>query len=186
MSIPAPQPEAHRFATACLATPHYLATSAGAAVLHTGGNAVDAAIAANLVLGVVAPYTCGIGGDCFAIIWDGHLHGYNGSGRAPMAATPGAVLDGLDRAVAGRPAMPRSGPLPITVPGAVDAWFALLERFGSRSFAELAEPAIAYAARGFPVTAAGVARIHAGRPVDPGWGDWDAIYGQARPGRRLT
>lgn len=61
-------PEARRFATACLASPHYLATHAGAAVLHDGGNAMDAAIAANLVLGVVAPYTCGIGGDCFALI----------------------------------------------------------------------------------------------------------------------
>ena len=89
----APTPEAHRFATACLATPHYLATHAGAAVLRQGGNAMDAAIAAHLVLGVVAPYTCGIGGDCFALVWDGRLHGYNGSGRAPAVATPDALLE---------------------------------------------------------------------------------------------
>jgi gamma-glutamyltranspeptidase / glutathione hydrolase len=173
-----PRPAAHRFATACIATPHYLATHAGAAVLRDGGNAMDAAIAANLVLGVVAPYTCGIGGDCFAVVWDGGLHGYNGSGLAPAAATPEAVL-------AQHRAMPRHGPLPITVPGAVDAWFALLERFGSRSFAALAGPAIAYAGEGFPLTTTGARRIRAGRPSDPGWGEWDAIYARAAPGGRL-
>jgi gamma-glutamyltranspeptidase/glutathione hydrolase len=180
------EPEALRFATACLATPHYLASHAGAAVLRDGGNAVDAAITANLVLGVVAPYTCGIGGDCFAIVWDGALHGYNGSGRAPAAATPGAVADRRDPASAEPSAMPRNGPLPITVPGAVDAWFALLDRFGTRSFGALAEPAIAYATGGFPLTAAGAARIRAGRPTDPRWGSWDEIYGRAAPGMRLT
>lgn len=175
----APEPEAHRFATACLATSHYLASHAGAAVLRDGGNAVDAAITANLVLGVVAPYSCGIGGDCFAIIWDGSLHGYNGSGRAPAAATPDAVLTH-------HPAMPQCGPLSITVPGAVDAWFALLERYGTRSFAELAEPAITYARDGFPLTAAGAARIRAGRPANPGWGEWEAVYGRAAPGMSLA
>src|SRR5882672_11373997 len=124
-----------------MATPHYLATNVGAAVLRDGGNAMDAVIAANLVLGVVAPYTCGLGGDCFAIVWDGALYGYNGSGRAPAAATldtvlqrthsgefaEGATANGAP-AVGGHPGMPRHGPLPITVPGAVDAWFALLER----------------------------------------------------------
>ncbi len=188
----APTPEGRRFATAAIATPHYLATLAGTAVLHRGGNAMDAAVAANLVLGVVAPYSCGIGGDCFALIWDGTaLHGYNGSGRAPAAATPDTVLDrigasGPRRNIAAAAAMPRHGPLPITVPGAVDAWFDLLERFGSRPFAALAEPAIAYAAGGFPLTAAGTARIAAGRPADPGWGAWDAVYGRPGPGARLV
>jgi len=184
----APAPEAHRFAAAALATPHYLATHAGAAVLRNGGNAMDAAIAANLVLGVVAPYTCGPGGDCFALVWDGTLHGYNGSGRAPAAATPEAVVDRLGGAAtraAGEPAMPRYGPLAVTVPGAADAWFALLERFGTRPFAALAAAAIAYARDGFPLTAAGAARIRAGRPADPTWGDWDAVYGRAGPGVRL-
>jgi gamma-glutamyltranspeptidase/glutathione hydrolase len=190
-TAPAPRPEARRFATAAIATPHYLATLAGAAVLHDGGNAMDAAVAANLVLGVVAPYTCGIGGDCFALTWDGTaLHGYNGSGRAPAAATPQAVLDrigasGPEGDTGAAPAMPGDGPLPITVPGAVEAWFALLERFGSRPFATLVEPAIAYAADGFPLTAAGAARIVAGRPADPGWGAWEAVYGRAAPGVRL-
>ena len=161
--------------------------NAGAAVLRDGGNAIDAAIAANLVLGVVAPYTCGIGGDCFAIVWDGAaLHGYNGSGRAPAAATPDAVADRLAPASSGPSAMPGSGPLSITVPGAVDAWFALLERFGTRSFAALAEPAIAYAAGGFPLTAAGAARIRLGEPADPGWGEWGDIYGRAAAGARLS
>jgi gamma-glutamyltranspeptidase/glutathione hydrolase len=178
--------EAHRFATACVATPHYLASHAGAAVLRGGGNAIDAAIAANLVLGVVAPYACGIGGDCFAIVWDGALHGYNGSGRAPGAATPEAVADRLEVDPSGALVMPRSGPLPITVPGAVDAWFALLERFGTRSFTELAEPAIAYAADGFPLTAAGATRIRAGEPAEAGWGEWRDIYGQAGAGVRLA
>ena len=194
-----PPPAAHRFATAAVATPHYLASQAGVVVLQGGGNAVDAAIAANLVLGVVAPYTCGVGGDCFAIVWDGALHGYNGSGRAPAGATPAAVAERLagagvgagparavsGGAVSGGPVMPRSGPLTVTVPGAVDAWFALLERFGTRPFAELAQPAIAYADGGFPLTAAGAARIAAGGPADPGWGDWEAIYGRATPGARL-
>jgi gamma-glutamyltranspeptidase/glutathione hydrolase len=195
-----PVSEARRFATAAVATPHYLASHAGAAVLRNGGNAMDAAIAANLVLGVVAPYTCGIGGDCFALVWDGALHGYNGSGRAPATATPEALLEIIGPADPGRGgetasggatsnqhrAMPRHGPLTITVPGAVDAWFALLGRFGTRSFAELAEPASAYAANGFPLTAAGATRIRSGRPAEPGWGEWDKVYGGAAAGGRLV
>jgi gamma-glutamyltranspeptidase/glutathione hydrolase len=186
LTIPAtPTPEAHRFSTACLATPHYLATNAGAAVLRSGGNAMDAAITANLVLGVVAPYTCGIGGDCFAIVWDGALHGYNGSGRAPATATPTAVRERTGGSGSPAATMPRHGPLPITVPGAVDAWFALLERFGTRSLAAAAEPAIAYASDGFPLTAAGAARIRADRPPERAWGDWQAVYGEADAGSRL-
>lgn len=182
MTPPAtPAPVAHRFSTACLATPHYLATNAGAAVLRGGGNAMDAAICANLVLGVVAPYTCGIGGDCFALVWDGGLHGYNGSGRAPAAATPGAVRQRSQSAT-----MPHHGPLAVTVPGAVDAWFGLLGRFGTRPFAALVEPAIDYATGGFPLTAVGAGRIRAGRPVEPGWGEWDVVYGSAAPGIRLA
>lgn len=176
-------PEAHRFATACVVTPHYLASHAGAAVLAEGGNAMDAAIAANLVLGVVAPYSCGIGGDCFALVWDGELHGYNGSGRAPAAATPSAVAAQLP---VGAAAMPRHGPLPITVPGAVDAWFALLDRFGRRPFAQLAGPAITYARHGFPLTATGARRIRAGQLLEPTWGAWDEVYGRAAAGQRLT
>src|ERR671919_1756487 len=74
---------AKRFPRAGTASPHYLASAAGLAALARGGNALDAAIAANLALGVVAPYLCGYGGDVFAIVWDGRLHGYLGSGRSP-------------------------------------------------------------------------------------------------------
>lgn len=80
--------DAKWFPRACVASPHYLASAAGLAVLAGGGNAMDAAVATNLVLGVVAPYVCGYGGDLFAMVWADGLYGYNGSGRAPAAATP--------------------------------------------------------------------------------------------------
>ena len=95
-----------RFPQAALATPHYLASAAGAAVFARGGNAVDAIVGANLALGVVAPYYCGYGGDIFAIVWDGELHGYLGSGRSPAAATIAAVRDALG----GTPLLIASGP----------------------------------------------------------------------------
>lgn len=177
---------AARFPRACVATPHYLASSAGLAVLAGGGNALDAAVAANLTLGVVAPYLCGYGGDLFALVWDGsRLHGYNGSGRAPAAATPEA----LRRAAAGHVGplgpggVPERGPLPVTVPGAVDGWFALLDRFGTRSFAELSERALGYARDGFPLTAAGAASIAdaaASLPAgDPAFAAWRRVYAGA-------
>lgn len=167
-----------RFPAACIATPHYLASSAGLAVLASGGNAIDAAIAANLVLGVVTPYLCGYGGDLFAIVWDGEeLHAYAGAGRAPAAATLDAV-----RARAGGDAMPRYGPLAVTVPGAVDGWFALLERFGTRPFDELVAPAMRYAREGFPLTARGAGSIAAAKQRYPDEKEWLRIYGAAAPG----
>ena len=78
-----PDLRARPFPHAAIATPHYLATAAGLGVLARGGNAVDAIVAANLALGVVTPYRCGYGGDLFAIVWDGDLTGYLGSGRSP-------------------------------------------------------------------------------------------------------
>src|SRR5205085_5233747 len=81
----------YRFPRAAGETPPYLASAAGLATLVDGGNAMDAVIAANLALGVVAPYYCGYGGDLFAIVWDGRLHGYLGSGRSPAAASIDAV-----------------------------------------------------------------------------------------------
>src|SRR6266540_7376995 len=115
--------EARRFPTACVASPHYLGSAAGLAVLASGGNALDAAIATNLTLGVVTPYLCGYGGDLFAIVWkDGSVFSYNGSGRAPAEAS----LDSV-RHAAGTDRMPTLGPHSVTVPGAVEAWFALLE-----------------------------------------------------------
>lgn len=153
--------------SAMAATSHPLATQAALAILRAGGSAIDAAIAANAVLGVVEPTGGGIGGDLFALVWDpatGRLHGYNGSGRSPMALT----RDWFD--AQGMDAIPAFGPLPVTVPGAVDGWFALHERFGRLPMAELLAPAIGYARHGHPVAetiahqwARNVAR-HAERP----------------------
>jgi gamma-glutamyltranspeptidase/glutathione hydrolase len=148
--------EARRFPTAAVCSPHYLASSTGLAVLETGGNALDAAIAMNLTLGVVAPYHCGYGGDLFALIWRDDLFAFNGSGRAPAAAD----LEAIRRAVPDG-VMPERGPLTVTVPGAPEAWFALLERFGTRSFRDLAGPALRYAREGFPLTELGARAITA-------------------------
>lgn len=131
-------------------SPHYLATGAGVGVLRRGGNAIDAAIATNAVLAVVTPYLCGMGGDLFAQIYtaaDGKLTGLNGSGRAPAEATPERVVE-----LSGRTTMPARGPLPVTVPGCVEAWGALHDRFGRLPFADILADAHHYAAEGFPVT----------------------------------
>jgi gamma-glutamyltranspeptidase/glutathione hydrolase len=131
------------------ATSQPLATATAVRVLQQGGNAVDAAIAANAVLGLVEPMSCGIGGDLFAIVWDAKtqkLYGLNASGRAPYAAT----ID-VFRAK-GLTEIPTSGPLSWSVPGCVDGWEALRARFGSRPLSELLAPAITYADEGFPVS----------------------------------
>ncbi len=132
-----------------VATSQPLAAFAGAETLRAGGNAVDAAVAAAAVLAVVEPYNTGPGGDCLMLVWsaaEGKLHGLNGSGRAPRRAT-------IDACVArGLAAMPMHGIVPVTVPGAVDAWATVLARFGTRSLADLLAPAIAYAEDGFPVS----------------------------------
>jgi gamma-glutamyltranspeptidase / glutathione hydrolase len=122
-----------------------LAAQAGMAMLQRGGNAVDAAIATAIALTVVEPTANGIGADAFALVWaDGALHGLNASGRAPALLTPSAC--------AGHDAMPELGWMPVTVPGAVSAWATLHERFGRLPFADLFEPAIMYAERGFAVS----------------------------------
>jgi gamma-glutamyltranspeptidase/glutathione hydrolase len=141
-----------------VASPHYLATGAGLNILRRGGSAVDAAIATNAVLGVVTPYLCGIGGDLFAQVYTGadrKLIGLNGSGRAPREATPERV-----RELAGSGSVPARGPLPITVPGCVEAWGRLYERFGRLPWRDLLADAITYARDGFPATA-GFARAMA-------------------------
>ena len=130
------------------ATEHPLASQAAVSILARGGNAVDAAIAANAVMGVVAPMMNGIGGDLFAIVHDaasGDLHGINGSGYAPAALT----IEGL-RAT-GVTSMPQTGILSVTIPGAVAAWTLLHERFGQLSLSDLLSPAIQIADEGFPV-----------------------------------
>ena len=130
-------------------TSQALASAAGADVLRRGGNAVDAAVCAAAVLGVVEPFSTGIGGDCFMLIWsatDRALYGLNGSGRAPA----GLSLETLRERGANE--IPVHGMLPVTIPGAVDAWCAALERFGSTLIGDALAPAIAYARDGFAVT----------------------------------
>ena len=132
-----------------------LAAQAGASVLAHGGNAVDAAIATNAVMGVVEPMMNGIGGDLFAIVYDaksGKLYGLNASGWAPA----GLSVEFLKSK--GIAKMPQKGIQSVTVPGAVDGWAKLIARFGTKKFAELLAPAIYYSREGFPVP------------------EWDAAY----------
>ena len=133
---------------AIAATSHPLATQVALDVMKAGGSAVDAAIAANAALGLMEPTGSGIGGDLFALVWDpksGTLHGYNGSGRSPKSLTL------AEFARRGLTEIPSHGPLPVTVPGAVDGWFALHARFGRRTMAQNLAPAIRYAREGHPV-----------------------------------
>jgi gamma-glutamyltranspeptidase / glutathione hydrolase len=132
-----------------------LAAQAGASVLAQGGNAVDAAIATNAVMGVVEPMMNGIGGDLFAIVYDaksGKLYGMNASGWAPAALSVEFLKS------KGIAKMPQEGIQSVTVPGAVDGWSKLLARFGTKKFSEVLAPAIYYAREGFPVP------------------EWDAAY----------
>ena len=132
-----------------VATSQTLASAAGARILEMGGNAIDAAIAANAVLGVVEPMSDGIGGDLFAIIYDaktGKLYGLNSSGWAPT----GLTFEALERQKLTK--MPQRGIYSVTVPGAVAGWEALHSKFGSMPFARILSPAIYYAENGFPVT----------------------------------
>ena len=131
------------------ATSHPLATQTAISVLKNGGNAIDAAIAANAVLGLVEPTGCGVGGDLFAIVWsanDKRLYGLNSSGPAPIKISIKEITNkGLD-------AIPPYGPLPVTVPGAVAGWVELHKKFGLMDFNLLFKDAIDYAEKGFPVT----------------------------------
>lgn len=131
------------------ATSQPLATQVALDILKSGGNAVDAAIAANAMLGLVEPTGCGIGGDLFAIIWDAktkQLYGLNASGRSPQSLTRDYfAAQGMDM-------IPKFGPLPVSVPGAVDGWFMMHERFGSKAMQDILAPAISYAKNGFPVS----------------------------------
>jgi len=165
---------------ACVATPHHIASAAGGYVLEAGGNAVDAAVGANLVLGVVAPYLCGYGGDLFAIVADGReLHGYLGSGRASVLASRDAV------AAACGGVMPTSGPLTVTVPGAVQGWFDLLARFGTMSFDELARPAIRIARDGFALSERGDHTIAGSALAFADSAEWMAVFGRTGGGGLL-
>lgn len=132
-----------------VATSQPLATEVGLEVLKKGGTAIDAAIAANAVLGLVEPTGNGIGGDLFAIVWDAKtkkLYGFNGSGRSPKALT----MEYFNSQSIKR--IPGSGALSVSVPGCVDGWFELHKRFGKTPMKELLTPAVQYARQGFPVS----------------------------------
>ena len=134
---------------AMAATSQPLATQIALNIMRGGGNAIDAAIAANAALGLMEPTGNGIGGDLFAMVWDAktkQLYGYNGSGPAPKLLSLKVFAD------MGLTSVPSFGPLPVTVPGAVDGWFALHKRFGSLPMADILAEPIRYAREGFPVS----------------------------------
>lgn len=130
-------------------TSHPLASQIAIDILKQGGNAIDAAIAANAALGLMEPTGCGVGGDIFAIVWsaeDQKLYGLNGSGRSPQNLSLSYFKEN------GYEKIPAFGPLPVSVPGAVDGWFALHEKFGTMSMDKILDPAIQYAEKGFPLS----------------------------------
>ena len=132
-----------------VAAEHPVAAQIGATILSEGGNAVDAAVAANAAMGVFAPMANGIGGDLFAIVYEaksGKLYGLNASGWSPAGLTPAFLKN------KGITWMPTNGIYSVTVPGAVDGWDKLLGRFGRKKLATVLAPAIRYAEEGFPVT----------------------------------
>jgi len=156
-SLAADRITGHNFATrseviateGMAATSQPLATQIAIDILKQGGSAVDAAIAANAALGLMEPTGNGIGGDLFAIVWDAEtqqLHGLNASGRSPMSLTLAEFQ------ARGLEFVPPYGPLPVSVPGCVDGWFELHEKFGKLKMKKVLAPAIKYAREGFPVT----------------------------------
>jgi gamma-glutamyltranspeptidase/glutathione hydrolase len=133
------------------ATAHPLASQVALDVLKAGGNAVDAAIAANAAIGLMEPTGNGIGGDLFVIVWDPEtrqVYGLNAAGRSPQSLTYDEIISivGEDGSI------PPLGAMPVSVPGTVDGWFTLHERFGSLSMDQVLAPAIYYAENGFPLT----------------------------------
>jgi gamma-glutamyltranspeptidase/glutathione hydrolase len=135
---------------AMVASPHYLATQVGSRILQQGGNAFDASVAISAALGVVYPHMTGLGGDAFFLVYDAkgkQLLGLNGSGRSGKQLTPELYVSrSMD-------CIPQRGvQSAITVPGMVDAWWEISSRFGRLPWAQLLEPAVAFAAKGFPIS----------------------------------
>ncbi len=138
---------------AAAATAHPLATQTALDIMKQGGTAMDAAIAANAMLGLVEPTGNGIGGDLYAIAWDPktrQLYGYNGSGKSPMGATLADMQAKADAFMDGEE-IPPFGAAPVSVPGTIDGWFALHERFGKLDMADNLKPTIEYARNGAPI-----------------------------------
>ncbi|MDX1391067.1 MAG: gamma-glutamyltransferase, partial [Rheinheimera sp.] len=138
---------------AMAATSQPLATQIALDIMRRGGNAIDAAIAANAALGLMEPTGNGIGGDLFAIVWDAKsqkLHGLNASGRSPLSLSYDMLAQELKKL--NRSDIPPHGMLPISVPGAVDGWFELHQKFGRLPMADILQPSIDYAETGFPVS----------------------------------
>ena len=136
------------------ATAHPLASQVAISILKEGGSAVDAAIAANAALGLMEPTGNGIGGDIFAIVWDPKtqkLYGLNGTGRSPKGRTLAQLKEKLAAHDVTDGSIPLGGSLPVTVPGTVDGWFELHDRFGKLPMKKVLAPAIAYAENGFPM-----------------------------------
>ena len=132
-----------------VATSHPLASQVGIDILKKGGNAIDAAIAANAALGLMEPTGNGIGGDLFAIVWienEKKLYGLNASGRSPENLTLEYFKENNFKSI------PAYGPLPVSVPGCVDGWFELHNKFGKISMADILSPTIKYAEDGFPIS----------------------------------
>jgi gamma-glutamyltranspeptidase/glutathione hydrolase len=150
-----------------------LAAQIGLDILKGGGNAIDAAIAANAALGLMEPMSCGIGGDLFAIVWDAktqELYGLNASGRSPYRATREFFADqGLSE-------IPERGPLSWSVPGCVDGWEQLRARFGTMTFDQILGPSIRYAEEGFPVTEVIAGYWRGAKDLGAKWPDTGKTY----------
>jgi gamma-glutamyltranspeptidase / glutathione hydrolase len=161
------------------ATSQPLATLAAIEILKSGGNAIDAAIAANAVLAVTEPMSCGLGGDLFAIVWDAHskkLYGLNASGRSPRELS----LEEFQRRKLKY--VPATGPLPVTVPGCVDGWAELHHRFGKLPLNKILAPAIRHAREGFAVTEVIARGWKSGAAADrelPGFAETYLVDGRA-------
>ncbi len=155
------------------ATSQPLATQVALQILRQGGTAVDAAIAANAMLGLVEPVSCGIGGDLFAIGWDAasqKLYGLNASGRSPYALTLAHFQKQELKFI------PPYGPLPVSVPGCVDGWFELHQKFGKLPISTLLAPAIQYAAEGFPVSEVIAGQWQQNVPLLRQWPNFEALF----------
>ena len=138
---------------AAAATAHPLATQTALDIMKQGGTAMDAAIAANAMLGLVEPTGNGIGGELYAIVWDPktrELYGYNGSGKSAMGATLADMQAKADEFMDGEE-IPPFGAAPVTVPGTIDGWYALHDRFGKLDMADNLKPTIEYARNGAPI-----------------------------------